>query len=181
MAAMMTDGRTAAAMLLEALPTDDWLEPDLAVPAERMYGVGRDVGALDALVREGRATSMVRHRCARCPVCRCHQCIIDERCARCESANLVTVSLYHHIPCAGIFPAPDGIEAVGECPKCHDSLARDPQASEPVGETYRCIDCNAESPEPALQLLCLQCHKAHDLQDVQFHRLWQYRRVDGDG
>ena len=141
-----------------------------------MYGEGICAETLHALVEEGVIESKVVHRCARCPNCSSHQCVIDERCAACDCANLKTIPLFHHVPCAGIFEAPDDVALIEQCPKCHGAIATDDELVDRVGETYLCLECQGRSPEPQLRFMCLGCHVSHAFADVTFHRLWAFKR-----
>ncbi len=162
---------------LEHLPTDEWLCPDLASAVTDMYGPGLSEAGLHALVEKGLAESKVIYRCARCPKCQSHQCVVEESCALCQSANLKTISLFHHIPCAGIFEAPDGIDALEVCPKCDSRLGDQKGLVESVGETYLCLECGGRSPEPQLGFICLGCRRSYGFDEVAFHRLWCFRRL----
>lgn len=164
--------------LLEVLPHHGWLCPDLTASVNKMYGEGVSVDALHGLVDRGLAESCVFCRCARCPSCSTHQCIVWERCVRCESSNLTAVSLFHHIPCAGIFEAPKGLAAVERCEKCRQAFdEEDGNMVEAVGETYWCNSCGGRSPEPNLAFKCLGCQQVHAFDAVTFHRLWQFKRA----
>jgi len=163
--------------LFDALPKTGWLYPDLTLSAAQMYGQGVRADDLHALVERGLAESKVLCRCARCPACQTHQCSIWERCMRCESANLTAIPLFHHILCAAIFEAPNGLAAVERCEKCDQPLADEPAMVEPVGDTYRCRDCGGHSPEPKLAFYCFGCQKVHAFDEVTFHRLWKFRRA----
>lgn len=164
------------ARLLQRLPKDQWLEPDLSAPSATMYGEGVDQARLHELVDEGVAEAVVLYRCALCPTCDSHQCVVSEQCARCQSANLKAIPLFHHILCAGIFEAPKGLDAIGSCAKCGDEISAQSDRVEPVGETYLCLECHNRSPEPALHFLCLGCHDYHAFDAVTFHRLWGFKR-----
>lgn len=161
--------------LLGHLSTHEWLCLDYTAPAHDMYGKDVTLEGLNALVEEGSAEAKVMHRCACCPKCATYQCVIDEHCVQCQSANLQAIPLFHHIPCACIFEAPEGLMSVRVCRKCHQSLEANDSQVEAVGETYLCLDCGSRAPEPRLSFICLACRCAYTFDEVTFHRIWGFR------
>ena len=103
-----------------------------------------------------------------CPGCRGVYLQLNGSCPVCGSFALSPVPLAHHIPCAGVFEAPGGLEQVEYCPKCQRTDVADSDHLERVGEVYHCLHCQAHSPEPVMRLYCRDCACNHRFADVGF-------------
>ena len=163
--------------LLDRLSAKKLICPDFTKIGPSMYGEGISLADLNALVDEGLAEARVVHRCARCPQCSTHQCVIDEHCVHCRSPNLQAIPLFHHIPCACVFEAPEGIDSISSCEKCHESLDANDNTVESVGQSYFCVNCGGRFPEPELSFICLGCGAVHAFHEVTFHRLWGFKSL----
>lgn len=147
------------------------LQPNLRASAGQLYGTQARRKHLWVLVDQGLVSARVVLRAPRCPDCQCYEMLANEACPRCGCANVVSRALYHHIPCAGIFEAAEGIDRVAVCPKCRECLTDARDRIETAGQMYHCCDCNERFPEPVLAFWCLICDHSHALKAVEFHRL----------
>ena len=103
-----------------------------------------------------------------CPDCRGQWLQLNGRCPECGGCVLQPVPLAHHIPCAGVFEAPEGLAAIKRCPKCRRHDVAESDHLEAVGEVYHCLDCSAHFPEPVMRLYCHDCDFNHRFADVGF-------------
>lgn len=116
--------------------------------------------------------------CPRCPCCEGTLMTVSEECPGCGTADIDTVLLKHHIPCAGIFQQEKDEDRQAICPKCYADLSQEADRVEDVGEMYRCNRCDSKFPEPVLRFYCVECSKFNSLDSTQYCTLFKYRLTD---
>jgi len=116
-----------------------------------------------------------------CPSCNSLALQLNGSCPSCGGYALSAVPLAHHIPCAGIFEAPQGLELVEYCPKCHRNDVGDSDHLETVGEIYYCDDCGDHFPEPSMHLHCQSCQRHHRFGDAQFEIIYSDVAIEHTG
>lgn len=95
-------------------------------------------------------------------------------CPTCLGSALTTKTLLHHIACAGVFEAPEGVEQVGACPKCRSHITLDSELVERAGAIYICQTCEARFPDPVISMYCYPCEINYPLADVNFSQVYSY-------
>lgn len=172
----MTEPLTANEMTaLKAVAAAGEVEPDLAQSHESVYPAGLTEDTLLALAQKQCLSKEAVRYCPCCPRCQGAALRINGRCPTCRSADLYAIPLAHHIPCAAVFEAPNGLGAVDGCPKCRSQVTANDDTLEAVGEAYRCKNCSAHFPAPAIRMDCAHCRADHALHDVVFQRFYRYR------
>lgn len=161
--------------LLRTIAEAGELNPDLTQPLNAVYAQTANPAELQELAAEGLVTGQAVTYVPCCPKCQGLIMQLNASCPQCHCYALCTTTLAHHMPCAGIFEAPDGLEAITDCPKCRSPIGPDQNGLESVGEMHCCEDCHAHFPEPVMRMYCADCDTNHPMHDLRFHSIYRYQ------
>ena len=150
------------------------VEPALTKPAVQRYPLPLTQEMLAGLLARKWVSAEAVTYVPACPLCNEVSLILNGACPDCFHYDRTRITLAHHIPCAGVFEAPNGLEKIECCPKCQGRDMTDNDL-EAVGEIYYCNDCAQRFPEPAMRLSCQSCKRNHPISDVCFDTLYAYR------
>lgn len=159
---------------LNALSDLGLLMPDLKKTTGNFYPATFRPQELDSLTAKGLADRKAVMFAPACPNCTALVLMPNGSCPTCKEHALTTIPLLHHIPCAGIFEAPKGIEQVEHCPKCRSQIQSDSEFLEAAGEMHYCQTCAARFPDPVISMYCHQCKNHYPLHDIQFSQVHSY-------
>ena len=159
---------------LDALSDLGVLVPDLKKTAADFYPVTFRPQDLDSLTAKGLVARKAMMFAPTCPNCTALMLTPNGSCPTCREHTLTAIPLLHHIPCAGIFDAPEGIEQVEQCPKCRSQIQPDSELLETAGEMHYCQTCETRFPDPVISMYCHQCKNHCPLHDARFSQVHSY-------
>lgn len=100
----------------------------------------------------------ITNRVRICPTCNDHQLNYREVCPRCQSIDIHEREVLHHFSCGHIDVLDNYRKGTDlSCPKCNKILRHIGLDYERPTNYFQCNTCRYISPEPEIQVQCLQC------------------------
>lgn len=110
-----------------------------------------------------------------CPRCSSGRVAVRERCASCQSSNLIEESILHHLRCTYQAPEHEFKDADGLwCPKCRARLVHFGVDYDRPGSVSLCRACGHASGESSVGFVCLDCEQESGADDMGTRTIHRY-------
>lgn len=156
---------------------------DPSTPSQIAYNLALDARSVqteaDALVRNDLLEKIFFDRFHVCDRCGSSRFNVREECASCRSPNITEEAYLHHFRCA--YQGPESDFRQGDnlvCPKCRHELSHFSVDYDKPGTVLTCNSCGHATSEPAIGLLCLDCHAHYDGDAVETRDVFSYAITD---